>query len=79
MGLGVFPEYLDALEAGPCAPTSGPAAPGAVRTYVMDERGAEDERQPRTDIEAMAAIVREGIRAGPWGTWAPMSPGRSAR
>jgi N-acyl-D-aspartate/D-glutamate deacylase len=38
-----------------------------VRAYVMGERGAKNEPPTPEDIERMAAIVREGIRAGALG------------
>ena len=40
---------------------------GAVRGYVMGERGARNEPATSDDIEAMAAIVRAGIEAGALG------------
>ena len=40
---------------------------GAVRGFVMGERGARNEPATAEDIEAMAAIVREGIEAGALG------------
>ena len=36
---------------------------GAVRAYVMGERGARNQPATPEDIEQMAAIVREGISA----------------
>jgi N-acyl-D-aspartate/D-glutamate deacylase len=63
-----FPEFLDALERMPRAIDIGTQVPhGAVRAYVMGERGARNEPASPDDIEAMAAIVREGIRAGALG------------
>jgi len=63
-----FPEYLDALETLPRALDVGAQIPhGAVRAYVMGERGARNEKATAYDIEAMAEIVREGLRAGALG------------
>jgi N-acyl-D-aspartate/D-glutamate deacylase len=63
-----FPEYLDALSRAPLALDLGTQVPhGPVRTYVMGERGANNESATPPDIEAMAAIVAEGIRAGALG------------
>ena len=63
-----FPEYLDAIDALPKAIDVGAQVPhGAVRGYVMGERGARNEPAASEDIEAMAAIVREGIQAGALG------------
>jgi N-acyl-D-amino-acid deacylase len=63
-----FPEYLDTIERVPKAIDVGTQVPhGAVRAYVMGERGAKNEPARPDDIEAMAAIVREGLRAGALG------------
>jgi len=63
-----FPEYLDALERMPRALDVGTQIPhGAVRAYVMGERGAKNERATPEEIEAMARIVEEGLRAGALG------------
>ncbi|HEY7133432.1 MAG TPA: amidohydrolase family protein [Acidimicrobiia bacterium] len=63
-----FPEYLDALERMPRALDVGTQVPhGAVRAYVMGERGAKNEPATANDIAAMAAIVKEGIAAGALG------------
>jgi len=63
-----FPEYLDALEAMPRSVDVGTQVPhGAVRGYVMGERGARNEDPSAADIDAMAAIVEEGLRAGALG------------
>ncbi len=63
-----FPEYLDALDRAPKAVDVGTQVPhGAVRAHVMGERGAHNEPATAADIEAMAALVREGLRAGALG------------
>jgi N-acyl-D-aspartate/D-glutamate deacylase len=63
-----FPEYLDAVERAPKALDVGAQVPhGSIRTYVMGERGANNEPATPADIEAMAALVREGIQAGALG------------
>ena len=63
-----FPEYLDALEKKPRVLDLGTQVPhGAVRAYVMGDRGAKNEPANKQDIEEMAAIVKEGIRAGALG------------
>jgi N-acyl-D-aspartate/D-glutamate deacylase len=63
-----FPEYLDALERFPRAVDLGTQVPhGAVRAYVMGERGAKNEAATAEDIQQMYAIVREGLEAGALG------------
>jgi N-acyl-D-amino-acid deacylase len=63
-----FPEYLDALERMPRALDIGTQVPhGAIRAYVMGERGARNEASTAADIEVMAAIVADGLRAGALG------------
>ncbi|MGH7780446.1 MAG: N-acyl-D-amino-acid deacylase family protein [Candidatus Binataceae bacterium] len=63
-----FPEYMDAVAAMPRALDIGAQVPhGAVRAYVMGERGAHNEEATPTDIAQMAAVVREGLRAGALG------------
>lgn len=63
-----FPEYLDAVERAPKMLDVGTQVPhGAVRAYVMGERGACNEAATPDDIAAMAAIVREAIGAGALG------------
>ena len=63
-----FPEYLDAIEAKPHALDIGTQVPhGAVRAYVMGDRGAKNEPATPEDIEKMGAIVKEGLLAGALG------------
>jgi N-acyl-D-amino-acid deacylase len=67
-GWETFPEFLDALDARRHSMDLGTQVPhGAVRGYVMGERGARNEPATAEDIEAMAAIVREGLEAGALG------------
>jgi N-acyl-D-aspartate/D-glutamate deacylase len=63
-----FPEYLSALERMPRAVDVGAQIPhGAVRAYVMGERGARNEKATPEEVAAMAELVREGLRAGALG------------
>jgi N-acyl-D-amino-acid deacylase len=63
-----FPEYLDAIEKTPRAIDFGAQVPhGAVRAYVMGDRGADNEEATDADIEQMSAIVEQGLRAGALG------------
>ena len=63
-----FPEYLDALEHAPLAIDLGTQVPhGAVRAYVMGDRGARNQPATASDIEQMYRIVREGLEAGALG------------
>lgn len=63
-----FPEYLSALESLPRTVDVATQVPhGAVRAYVMGERGAANEMPTETDMARMAAIVEEGLRAGALG------------
>ncbi|WP_373489531.1 amidohydrolase family protein [Blastomonas sp.] len=63
-----FPEYLDALERLPRTIDIGTHVPhGAVRAYVMGERGAANEAPTDADIAAMVDIVEDGLRAGALG------------
>jgi N-acyl-D-aspartate/D-glutamate deacylase len=63
-----FPQFLDALERRRFAVDVGTQVPhGAVRAYVMGERGAKNEPATPEDVREMAAIVREAIAAGALG------------
>jgi N-acyl-D-amino-acid deacylase len=63
-----FPEYLNALEGLARTVDVGTQVPhGAVRAYVMGDRGARNETPTETDIARMSQIVEEGLRAGALG------------
>lgn len=63
-----FPEYLDELARLPRTVDVGAHVPhGAVRAYVMGERGARNEAPTETDIAQMSKVVEEGLRAGALG------------
>jgi len=63
-----FPEYLDALEGRRWTVDVGTqVAHGAVRAYVMGDRGAHNEPADAADIAAMRAIVADAMRAGALG------------
>ena len=60
-----FPEYLDALEELDRTVDVAAQVPhGAVRAYVMGDRGAANEAPSETEIARMSAIVEEGLQAG---------------
>ena len=63
-----FPEYLDAIEKKPLAIDVGTQIPhGAVRAYVMGERGINHEEASKDEITKMKEIVREAVEAGAYG------------
>ncbi len=67
-GWETFPEYLAALERLPRALDFAAQVPhGAVRAYVMGERGAANEAATPDDVARMAEIVEEAVRAGALG------------
>ena len=60
-----YPEYLDFLSKREYALNiSSMIAHGAVRNYVMGERGRANEVATEADLKAMADIVEQGLRAG---------------
>ena len=63
-----FGQYLDALSGMRRVLDVGTHVPHcAVRVYVMGERGANNEEATPEDIAQMAAVVRDGVRAGALG------------
>ena len=63
-----FPEYLDILENKPLAIDVGTQIPhGAVRAYVMGQRGIDREEATQEEIDQMSQIVKEAIQAGAFG------------
>ena len=67
-GWETFPEYLDVLDAMPRSLDVGTQVPhGAIRTYVMGERGATNQPANQQDMAGMADIVEQGLKAGALG------------
>ena len=63
-----FPEYLDALESRPHVIDFGTQiAHGALRAFVMGDRGAANEKATPQDIATMSALTEEALRAGALG------------
>jgi N-acyl-D-aspartate/D-glutamate deacylase len=63
-----FPAYLDAIARKPHAIDFGcQVTHGALRAYVMGERGARNENATAEDLVAMRALVLEGLKAGALG------------
>ena len=67
-GWETFGEYLDVLDDRKLAIDVGTQiAHGAVRGYVMGDRGARNEPANSDDIQKMSDIVREAVEAGALG------------
>jgi N-acyl-D-aspartate/D-glutamate deacylase len=63
-----FPEYMAAVEASPLALDIGLQIPhGALRAYVMGQRGADLEPANDDDIEKMSSLVVDALDAGALG------------
>jgi N-acyl-D-amino-acid deacylase len=63
-----FPEYLDALERRPAVLDIATQVPhGALRAYVMGERGATDEPATADDLAEMTRLTYEALVAGAMG------------
>jgi N-acyl-D-amino-acid deacylase len=75
-----FDEYLDVLDRGRYAvDIAAQIAHGAVRFYVMGERGAANEDATAEDIAAMAVIVGEAMAAGAVGFTTSRTIGHKAK
>ena len=75
-----FPEYLDSIDARRYAVDVAAYVPhGAVRGYVMGDRGARNEPATDADIAEMAKIVSEARRAGAVGFSTSRTMGHKAR
>ena len=63
-----FPEYLDTLEEKNFSMDIGSqVAHGAIRSYVMGDRGSDNEPATPQDIAEMKTLVQEAIEAGALG------------
>ena len=67
-GWETFPEYLDILDQKDFSIDIGTqVAHGAIRSYVMGERGSNNEPANPQDIAEMRSLVQEAIEAGALG------------
>jgi N-acyl-D-aspartate/D-glutamate deacylase len=70
-----FPQFLDAVERRPLAIDVGAQLPHvALRTYVMGERGVNNDPATQDDILAMSDLVREAMHAGALGFTGTRNP-----
>ena len=75
-----FPEYLNAIDSRNYSMDIAAYVPhGAVRGYVMGDRGARNEDATPQDISEMAAIVREAREAGAVGFSTSRTMGHKAK
>ena len=75
-----FGEYLDLLDRGRYSlDVAAQVAHGAVRFYVMGERGAANENATAEDLEAMASLVGEALAAGAVGFSTSRTIGHKAK
>ncbi|UYN93845.1 MAG: amidohydrolase family protein [Enhydrobacter sp.] len=76
-----FPDYLDALAAMPRAVDVAAQLPhGALRFYVMGERGADHAEMPdQGEREEMTRLVEEALRAGALGVTTSRTTKHKAR
>jgi N-acyl-D-amino-acid deacylase len=75
-----FGEYLDVLDEGRYSvDVAAQVAHGAVRFYVMGERGAANEDATADDMAAMATIVRDALDVGAVGFSTSRTIGHKAR
>ena len=75
-----FPEYLDAIDARNYSMDIAAYVPhGAVRGYVMGDRGARNEDATKQDIAEMAEIVRQARKAGAVGFSTSRTMGHKAK
>ncbi len=75
-----FGEYLDLLDRGRYSlDVAAQVAHGAVRFYVMGERGAANEDATAEDLEAMASLVEEALAAGAVGFSTSRTIGHKAK
>lgn len=75
-----FPQYLEAIDQRRYSVDVAAYVPhGAVRGYVMGDRGARNEDATANDIAEMAAIVREARQAGAIGFSTSRTMGHKAK